>query len=79
MRTSSQLLGRLDPEALAHRYEHQPDRLREARSLCGREQARAVQGAISRLANFFAAVGGGFDAAEQGYSIEDIDFGYFRA
>jgi hypothetical protein len=79
VRSSAQLLGRLDPEALANRYEHQPDRLREARSLCGREQARAVQGAISRLANFFAAVGGGFDAAEQGYSFEDIDFGYFRA
>jgi hypothetical protein len=79
VRSSAQLLGRLDPEALANCYEHQPDRLREARSLCGREQARAVQGAISRLANFFAAVGGGFDAAEGGYSFEDIDFGYFRA
>jgi hypothetical protein len=77
--SSQQLMARLDPEALAHRYEHDPDRLREARSLCGREQARAVQGAISRLANFFAAVGGGFDAGEAGYSFEDIDFGYFRA
>jgi hypothetical protein len=77
--SSAQLMARLDPEALAHRYEHDPDRLREARSLCGREQARAVQGAISRLANFFAAVGGGFDAGEGGYSFEDIDFGYFRA
>jgi hypothetical protein len=79
VRSSTQLMARLDPEALAHRYEHDPDRLREARSLCGREQARAVQGAISRLANFFAAVGGGFDAGEGGYSFEDIDFGYFRA
>jgi hypothetical protein len=79
VRSSVQLMARLDPEALAHRYEHDPDRLREARSLCGREQARAVQGAISRLANFFAAVGGGFDAGEAGYSFEDIDFGYFRA
>jgi hypothetical protein len=77
--SSQQLMSRMDPEALAHRYEHDPDRLREARSLCGREQARAVQGAISRLANFFAAVAGGFDAAEGGYSFEDIDFGYFRA
>jgi hypothetical protein len=79
VRSSQQLMARLDPEALAHRYEHDPDRLREARSLCGREQARAVQGAISRLANFFAAVQGGFDAGEAGYSFEDIDFGYFRA
>ena len=79
VRSSQQLMARLDPEALAHRYEHDPDRLREARSLCGREQARAVQGAISRLANFFAAVQGGFDAAEQGWSFDDIDFGYFRA
>jgi hypothetical protein len=79
IRSSQQLMSRMDPEALAHRYEHDPDRLREARSLCGREQARAVQGAISRLANFFAAVAGGFDAGEGGYSFEDIDFGYFRA
>jgi hypothetical protein len=79
VRSSQQLMSRMDPEALARVYEHDPDRLREARSLCGREQARAVQGAISRLANFFAAVQGGFDAAEQGYSFEDIDFGYFRA
>jgi hypothetical protein len=79
VRSSQQLMARMDPEALAHRYEHDPDRLREARSLCGREQARAVQGAISRLANFFAAVGGGFDAGQAGYSFEDIDFGYFRA
>jgi hypothetical protein len=79
IRSSGQLMGRLDPEALANRYEHDPDRHREARSLCGRDQARAVQGAISRLANFFAAVGGGFDGAEQGWSFEDIDFGYFRA
>jgi hypothetical protein len=76
--SSQQLMARLDPEALANYYEHDPDRLREARSLCGREQARAVQGAISRLANFFAAVRG-FDAGEGGYSFEDIDFGYFRA
>jgi hypothetical protein len=75
VRSSGQLMGRLDPEALANRYEHDPDRHREARSLCGRDQARAVQGAISRLANFFAAVGGGFDGAEQGWSFEDIDLG----
>jgi hypothetical protein len=79
VRSSQQLMSRMDPELLARLYEHDPDRLREARSLCGRDQARAVQGAISRLANFFAAVGGGFDAGEGGYSFEDIDFGYFRA
>ncbi len=79
VRSSTALMARLDPEALAHRYQHQPDRLREASSLCGREQARAVQGAISRLANFFAAVQGGFDAGDAGWSFEDVDFAYLRA
>src|ERR687892_644956 len=40
---------------------------------------RAVKGAITRFANFFAAVHGGFDAGEGGWSFEDVDFAYFRA
>jgi hypothetical protein len=79
VRSSSQLMARLDPELLARLYEHDPDRLREATSLVGRDQARAVKGAITRFANFFAAVHDGFDAAEGGWSFEDVDFAYFRA
>jgi hypothetical protein len=60
-------------------YEHDPDRRREAESLVGRDQARAVKGAIGRFANFFAAVQGGFDASQQGWSFEDVDFAYLRA
>jgi hypothetical protein len=67
------------PELLVRLYEHHPDRRREAHSLVGRDQARAVKGAITRFANFFAAVQGGFDAAEAGWSFEDVDFAYFRA
>jgi hypothetical protein len=36
-------------------------------------------GAVSRFANFFHAVGTGFDAAECGWSFEDVDFAYLRA
>ena len=79
VRNSAALMARMDPERLAGLFEHQPDRLREARSLCGRDQARAVQGAISRFANFFAAVAGGFDAGPAGWSYETVDFAYFRA
>jgi hypothetical protein len=79
VRSSAALMARMDPELLAGIYQHQPDRLREARSLCGRDQARAVQGAVSRFANFFAAVHGGFDAGPDGWSFETVDFAYFRA
>jgi hypothetical protein len=79
VRSSSQLMARMDPELLVRVYEHNPDRSREAQSLVGRDQARAVKGAITRFANFFAAVAGGFDAAEAGWSFEDVDFAYFRA
>jgi hypothetical protein len=79
VRSSQQLMARLDPEWLLRVYEPDPDRRREAHSLVGRDQARAVKGAITRFANFFAAVAGGFDAAEQGWSFEDVDFAYFRA
>jgi hypothetical protein len=79
IRSSAQLMAHMDPEWLVRVYEHDPDRLRDARSLVGRDQARAVKGAITRFANFFAAVGGGFDAGEGGWSFENIDFGYFRA
>jgi hypothetical protein len=79
IRCSHQLMARMDPELLVRVYEHDPDRLRDATSLVGRDQARAVKGAITRFANFFAAVGGGFDAAEDGWSFEDVDFAYFRA
>src|SRR6266545_8414530 len=72
-------MARMDPELLVSLYEHDPDRLREAASLIGRDQARAVKGAIGRFANFFAAVAGGFDAGEAGWSFDDIDFAYFRA
>jgi hypothetical protein len=77
--SSAQLMARMDPELLVRLYEHDPDRRREAESLVGRDQARAVKGAIGRFANFFAAIQGGFDAAEQGWSFEDVDFAYFRA
>jgi hypothetical protein len=77
--SSSQLLARMDPEWLVPVYEHDPDRRREAASLVGRDQARAVKGAITRFGNFFAAVAGGFDAGEQGWSFEDVDFAYLRA
>jgi hypothetical protein len=79
VRCSQQLLARMDPELLVRVYEHDPDRLRDARSLVGRDQARAVKGAITRFANFFAAVQRGFDAGEGGWSFEDVDFAYFRA
>jgi hypothetical protein len=79
VRCSQQLMARMDPELLVRVYEHDPDRLRDATSLVGRDQARAVKGAITRFANFFAAVGGGFDAGEDGWSFEDVDFAYFRA
>jgi hypothetical protein len=79
VRSSQQLLARMDPELLVRLYEHDPDRRREAASLVGRDQARAVKGAVGRFANFFAATAGGFDAAEAGWSFENVDFGYFRA
>jgi hypothetical protein len=77
--SSSQLMARMDPELLVRLYEHDPDRRREAESLVGRDQARAVKGAIGRFANFFAAVSGGFDAGDAGWSFEDVDFAYLRA
>jgi hypothetical protein len=77
--SSSQLMARMDPELLVRLYEHDPDRRREAESLVGRDQARAVKGAVTRFANFFAAVHGGFDAGQQGWSFENVDFAYFRA
>jgi hypothetical protein len=79
VRSSAQLMARMDPEWLVRVYEHDPDRRRDAESLVGRDQAKAVKGAITRFANFFAAVAGGFDAGEQGWSFEDVDFAYFRA
>jgi hypothetical protein len=79
IRSSSQLMARMDPELLVRLYEHDPDRRREAESLVGRDQARAVKGAVGRFANFFAATAGGFDASEAGWSFEDIDFAYLRA
>jgi hypothetical protein len=79
VRCSQQLLARMDPELLVRVYEHDPDRLRDAQSLVGRDQAKAVKGAITRFANFFAATCGGFDAGEGGWSFEDVDFAYFRA
>jgi hypothetical protein len=79
VRSSAQLMARMEPELLVRLYEHDPDRRREAASLVGRDQARAVKGAIGRFANFFAAVAGGFDAGEGGWSFEEVDFAYFRA
>ncbi len=79
IRSSAQLMARLDPELLVRVYEHDPDRLRDATSLVGRDQAKAVKGAITRFANFSAAVAGGFDAGEVGWSFENVDFAYFRA
>jgi hypothetical protein len=79
VRSSTALMGRMDPELLVRLYEHDPDRRREVESLVGRDQARAVKGAVGRFANFFAAVAGGFDAGEGGWSFEDVDFAYFRA
>jgi hypothetical protein len=79
VRSSAQLMARMEPELLVRLYEHDPDRRREAESLVGRDQARAVKGAVGRFANFFAAVQGGFDAAEGGWSFEEVDFAYFRA
>jgi hypothetical protein len=79
IRSSQQLMARMEPELLVRLYEHDPDRRREATSLVGRDQARAVKGAVGRFANFFAAVAGGFDPAEQGWSFEQVDFAYFRA
>jgi hypothetical protein len=72
-------MARMEPELLVRLYEHDPDRRREAASLVGRDQARAVKGAVGRFANFFAAVQGGFDAGQQGWSFEQVDFAYFRA
>jgi hypothetical protein len=77
--SSQQLMARMDPELLVRLYEHDPDRHREADSLVGHDQARAVKGAIGRFANFFAATAGGFDAGEAGWSFEDVDFAYLRA
>ena len=74
-----QLMARMDPELLVRLYEHDPDRRREAETLVGRDQARAVKGAIGRFANFFAATAGGFDAGEDGWCFEDVDFAYLRA
>jgi hypothetical protein len=79
VRSSAALMARMEPELLVRLYEQDPDRRREAASLVGRDQARAVKGAIGRFANFFAAVAGGFDAGEQGWSFEQVDFAYFRA
>lgn len=79
VRSSQQLMERMDPELLCSLYEHQPDRYREADSLRGRDQHRAVAGAVGRFANFFAAVGAGFDAGQDGWSFEDVDFAYLRA
>jgi hypothetical protein len=79
VRSSAQLMARMEPELLVRLYEHDPDRRREAESLVGRDQARAVKGAIGRFANFFAAVQGGFDAGGAGWSFEQVDFAYFRA
>jgi hypothetical protein len=79
VRSSMQLLARMDPELLVRLYEHDPDRRREAESLVGRDQARAVKGAVGRFANFFAATAGGFDAGPVGWSFEDVDFAYLRA
>jgi hypothetical protein len=79
VRSSQQLMARMDPELLVRLYEHDPDRHREAESLVGRDQARAVKGAVGRFANFFAATAGGFDAGECGWSFEDVDFAYLRA
>jgi hypothetical protein len=44
VRSSGQLMVRMDPELLVRLYEHDPDRRREAESLVGRDQARAVKG-----------------------------------
>jgi hypothetical protein len=79
IRSSGQLMARMDPELLVRLYEHDPDRRREAESLVGRDQARAVKGAVGRFANFFAATAAGFDAAECGWSFEDVEFAYLRA
>jgi hypothetical protein len=79
VRSSSQLLARMDPELLVRLYEHDPDRRREAESLVAADQARAVKGAVGRFANFFAATAGGFDAGAAGWSFEDVDFAYLRA
>jgi hypothetical protein len=79
VRSSMQLMDRMDPELLVRLSEHDPDRRREAESLVGRDQARAVKGAVGRFANFFAATAGGFDAGPQGWSFEDVDFAYLRA
>jgi hypothetical protein len=69
----------MDPELLVRLYEHDPDRRREAENLVGRDQARAVKGAVGRFANFFAATAGSFDAGPAGWSFEDVDFAYLRA
>jgi hypothetical protein len=79
IRSSRALMALMDPEILVRLYEHDPDRRREAESLVGRDQARAVKGAIGRFANFFAAVAGGFDAGPAGWSFENVDFAYLRA
>jgi hypothetical protein len=79
IRSSQQLMERMDPELLCSLYEHQPERHREADSLRGRDQHRAVNGAIGRFANFFAASGAGFDAAQESWSFGDVDFAYLRA
>jgi hypothetical protein len=79
VRSSAQLFRLLDPEVLANLWQHDPEHARQVASLQGREQARAVVGAVSRFANFFHAVDTSFDAAELGWSFEDVDFAYLRA
>src|SRR5512132_945777 len=79
VRSSQQLMARMDPELLVRLYEHDPDRRREAESLVGHDQARAVKGAVGRFANFFAATAGSFDAGQAGWSFEDVEFAYLRA
>jgi hypothetical protein len=49
IRSSQQLMARMDPELLVRLYEHDPDRRREAESLVGRDQARAVKGAVGAV------------------------------
>jgi hypothetical protein len=78
VRSSGQLLRLLDPEVLASLWHHDPERARQVQSLQGREQARAVVGAVSRFANFFHAIGTSFDATPCGWSFEDVDVAYLR-
>src|SRR4030095_15257300 len=79
VRSSGQLMARMDPELLVRLYEHDPGPRREAESVVGRDQARAVKGAIGRFANFFAATAGGFDAGPAGWSFEVVASPHLRA